>query len=138
MINPENRLDEYAYRMSGDVDSTVTTLQEGQWLTYNAAGKFVIADGTTARSFPTISSKRTGRDQLSGKPIYKAVVLVGNFKIVTDQYYTSGTYATTITALKLMAGGIVTNWISGTDNASLIVGYAIGQPVGGKLTIIKD
>ena len=106
MIKFENRFDEYAYRVATfDLDATVTSLSEGQWVTI-VGGKLVIATGTT-KAFIAMGSHRAGRDQVAGLPVKKISILVGTFILTTDEFNTSGTYGD-MTPLMITAGGILT------------------------------
>ena len=136
MIKFENRYDSYAYRMaSGDVDSSVTALEEGQWVTYNSSGKLVISDGTK-RSFICTASKRDGRDLISGTPVKKAAFLHGVFCLSVSNFDATKTY-TEMCPLKVTTDGILTLWVSGTDSAELIVANAVGAPTDGFLRILS-
>jgi hypothetical protein len=134
MIKFESRFDEYAYRIAnGELDPSVTNLIEGQWVTKNN-GKVVIADGTK-KAWLCITSKRVGRDQLSGKVIQQVSFLHGAFfGLKVDQFDAAGTY-NELTPLKVKAGGVLTPWVAGTDSPENIVAYALGAPVGGFLAI---
>ncbi|MDF2841732.1 MAG: hypothetical protein K0R00_158 [Herbinix sp.] len=137
MIKAEQRFDEYAYRVSDEyLSDSVTTLEEGQWVTFNASGELVVADGTV-KAFLAIGSKRPGRDQVSGVPVKKIPFLHGAFRLATDQFDPTGTYTAVITPLKVMAGGILTPWASATDSADKLVAYAKGAPVDGMLKIFS-
>lgn len=135
MIKFEQRFDEYAYRVADDyLDDSVVTLEEGQWVTYNASGNLVVADGTT-KAFLVIGSKRAGRDNVSGVPVKKVSFLHGAFRLRVDNFDSTGTYAATMTPLKVATGGILAPWVSTTDTADQIVAYAKGAPASGYLTI---
>lgn len=147
MIKLEGRFDEYAYRVATfDVDSGVTALEEGQWVTLNATGKVAISDGTANKSFICISSKRTGRDQITGVPVKKASFLVGNFLLNVSNYDTNGSYAA-MTPLVVTTAGVLTPYtiltqdgggtnINGTPPQK-IVAYSLGAPVSGYLAIVS-
>ena len=152
MINFANRFDEYAYRVaSRELDPSVTTLEEGQWVTVNASGKLVVADGTT-KSFLAIGSKRVGRDQISGVSVKKISYLVGPFELTVTNFDATGTYAN-MTPLVVIADGIlspatpVTVTATTEDNVTTyaiagsmpdkIVAYSMGAPVNGELRIVS-
>jgi hypothetical protein len=138
MIKVEARFDEYAYRVADALlDSSVTTVEEGQWVTFNAAGNLVVAGADAPKSFLVIGSKRAGRNQVAGVPVKKVSYLHGVFRLKVSNFDPAGTYAATMTPLKVIAGGILAPWVSGTDNASLIVAWAQGQPVDGYLSIFS-
>jgi hypothetical protein len=134
MLKFEGKFDEYAYRVANmELDDSVATLDEGQWITKNN-GKIVVADGTK-KAFLVIGSKRTGRDQIGGKPIKGISFLHGSFfGIKTDQFDDAGTY-NEMTPLKVKAGGVLTPWVTGTDKVEQLEAYALGAPVGGVLAI---
>jgi hypothetical protein len=141
MIKFENRLDSYAYRVgTSELDPSVTTIEDGVWVTYNAAGKLVVADGTAKKAWILMGSRKVGRDQVAGLPVKTVSFLHGAFfGLMTNQYDAAATYNTDITPLKLKTGGVVTPWVKGTDDASLIVAYAIGTPsTTGFLKICND
>jgi hypothetical protein len=130
MINKENRFDEYSYRVAyRQLNSAVTALEEGQWVTIKN-NEIVIADGTQ-KSFLCTSSIRAGRDQISGKPVKKAAYLFGTFELSVTNFNPAGAYGDMV-PLKVMAGGILTPGIVGTD---IIEAYAMGLPVAGVLRI---
>lgn len=130
MIKFENRHDEYAYRVANfDLDPSVTTLHDGQWVTLSN-GKLVVADGTK-KAFICTGSKRAGRDQISGLPVQKVAILVGAFVLSTDQFDTTGTYGE-LTPLAVKEGGILTP--AGEDD--MVAAYSVAPPNGGFLRII--
>lgn len=138
MIRFEGRMDEYAYRMSDAyLDSTVTQLEEGQWVTFNAAGNLVVADGTECKAFLALSSIRPGRNNVSGVPVKKATFLHGAFMLKVSNFDTGVTYEDKMTPLKLKAGGVLTKWASPADDAVPVVAYAKGKPMDGYLTIFS-
>lgn len=134
MLKFNSKFEEYAYRVaSNQLDPSVTTLEEGQWVTKNN-GKIVIADGSK-KSFMCLTSKRPGRDQISGKSDALVSFYHGSFYgLQTSNFDVAGTY-NEMTPLKVKAGGILTPWVAGTDKAETIEAYALGAPVGGFLTI---
>lgn len=135
MIRKEKRFDEYAYRVATmDLDESVTSLEEGQWVTPKA-GKLVVATGAEKKAFLSIGSLRAGRDQVSGKATRKVSFLLGAFSLSVSNFDPSGTYSADTTALKIKAGGVLTPVSADTDKA---VAYAIGVPVNGYLRIIKE
>lgn len=142
MIRPEARYDDYAYRVGEDyLADSVTELKEGQWVTYDANGKLVVSNGTTAKSFFVIGSKRDGRDQVGGVPVKKVSFLHGTFAVSTDQFDAQGDYDTApITALKVTTGGVLTPaTLTGAtpDSPLAVVAYAKGAPVNGFLKIFS-
>lgn len=117
MLRMEARFDEYAYRIAKDnLSNTVTTLEEGQWVTYDANGELVVAGAASVMAWISIGSKRTGRDQVAGKAIHKISYLLGTFMLETSKYDANGTYSAPVTALKLATGGILTP-VTGTKTA---------------------
>lgn len=134
MIKFEQRFDANAYRIGdGTLSGTVTTLEEGQWVTYDANGELVIAGAASVHAFLAMGSKRDGRDQVAGRPVKKITFLHGPFRLKTDQFDATGTYATTMTPLTLADNGILTD-------ADMVAGdkvyaYAKGEPVDGFLLI---
>jgi len=134
MIKFEQRFDANAYRVAdGVLSDTVTELNEGQWVTYDAAGELVIADDSAPHAFLAMGSVRPGRDQVAGRPVKKITFLHGPFRLETDQFDAEGTYADTMTPLTLTATGTLTD-------ADLVAGdkvyaYAQGAPVDGFLKI---
>lgn len=134
MIKVENRFDDYAYRVSTfPLDPTVSTLEEGQWVTLKG-GKLVIATGTEKKAFIAIGSKRVGRDQVAGKIVDKVAVLMGNFVLTVSNFDSMGSYTEDMTALKIKEGGILTPTTGDTDH---VVAYAIGKPINGFLRIVS-
>jgi hypothetical protein len=130
MINKENRFDEYSYRVAyRQLSSTVTSLEEGQWVTI-VNGEIVISDGTQ-KSFICTSSNRSGRDQISGKPVRKVAYLLGTFELSVTNFDPLGTYGDMV-PLKVTTDGILTDGVPGTD---IIEAYAMGLPVAGVLRI---
>ena len=133
MLKLENRFDEYSYRVANfDLDPTVTSLKEGQWVTITG-GKLTIADGTK-KAFIATGSHRAGRDQVAGIPVKKIAILVGTFILTTDQFNTGGTY-TDMTPLMVTTGGILTPVV--TPATDRCVAYAVGAPVNGFIRIIS-
>ena len=134
MIKFEKRFDNNAYRVADAVLSdTVTELNEGQWVTFDEAGELVIAGEASVHAFMAMGSMRAGRDQVSGKISKKIAFLYGPFRVETDQFDATGTYADTITPLTLGTDGVL-------KDADLVAGdkvyaYAQGAPVDGFLTI---
>jgi len=163
-IRNSARFDEYAYRIANaSLAAAVVTsgIEEGQWVTYDTDGNLVVAGAASVKAFIAIGSKRTGRDQVSGKAISKIAYLHGAFVLETSKYDTNGTYTAAMTPLKLASGGIltpclsvnktvaktgvagtVTGAASATDIPALdiehVVAYAIGAPsTDGYLKIIS-
>lgn len=135
MIRFENRFDSNAYRVANiPLASTVETVEEGQWVTFKG-GALTVADGTEKKSWLCIGSKRTGRDQVSGKIIHKVSFLVGAFGLSVSNFDTEGTYTDDVTPLKTKAGGILTP-VTGSGS-EIIVAYALGKPVNGFLRIFS-
>lgn len=135
MIKFEQRFEDYAYRIADEyLDDSVSELEEGQWVAYNATGKLAIADGTV-KAFLAIGSKRAGRDQVGGVSVKKISFLHGAFRLRVSNFDPAGTYATTMTPLVVTAGGILKPFDEATNKAHQIVAYAKGQPVDGFLTI---
>lgn len=134
MIKFEQRFDANAYRIGdGTLADSVETLEEGQWVTYDANGELVVAAEASVHAFLAMGSKRAGRDQVGGRPVKKITFLHGPFRLKTDQFDATGTYAATMTPLTVTAGGILTD-------ADLVAGdkvyaYAKGAPVDGFLQI---
>ena len=133
-IKFDARYDQYAYRVSGPLNKAVTALNEGQFVTVNAAGEYILADGTAKAAWMTTSSMRAGRDQLKGQTHKMITVLKGKVcNIKTDQYDAAGDYSTSpVTKLKLDGSGKLTPSTVATDT---IVAIALGAPKNGFLTI---
>lgn len=125
-INVHHRYFQNAHRVSDyPIDPSVTALEDGQWLMLNADRKLVISDGS-ARSYLTTSSIKLGRNTV--KESGKAVILVGPYRVETDQWDRSATYAI-MDPLKVNANGVVTKFVVGTDTRfDLIVGYVTKVP----------
>ena len=106
-IKFDARYDQYAYRVSGPLNKAVTALNEGQFVTVNAAGEYILADGAAKAAWMTTSSMRAGRDQLKGQTHKIITVLKGKVcNIKTDQYDAAGDYSTSpVTKLKLDGTG---------------------------------
>ncbi|MEG0728140.1 MAG: hypothetical protein RR420_00820 [Anaerovoracaceae bacterium] len=128
MIKKENRFDHNAYRVTFDLDPSVTKLEEGQSVSLNDSGKLVIADGTK-KSYVAMGSKRAKRDQVTGLPVQKIAVLVGSAILSISNIDATQTYKAG-SPLKVKADGVLT--LADPDNASTpdkahkIVGYAHG------------
>jgi hypothetical protein len=136
MIKFENRFDEYAYRIAyREIDSSISTIEEGTWVTV-VDGKVVVSDGTK-RSFLCITSKRSGRDQLSGKAVTKAGYLLGNFELTVTNFDATKTYGD-MEPLVVNATGQLRPYVAATDKSYLIVAYALGTPVSGALRICSN
>lgn len=128
MIKLMGRYDAYAYRMNFPLAATVTTLDEGTWVTLDANGKLVVSNGTAALSFMAMSSKRAGRDNITPHG-GECTVLVGPYSVWTDKFNGSASFTSPTTPLKVTTGGILDIWNgNGGDTADKIVGYAIGEP----------
>lgn len=135
MIRFDNRFDEYSYRIAfREADASILTadLEEGTWVTV-VGSKVKVADGTQ-KSFLTISSKRAGRDQITGVPVKKISYLHGTFELTTTIFDPAGTYGDMV-PLVVTTGGVLTPFAPLTDSPWLIVAYAIGTPVNGELRI---
>jgi len=141
MIKFDSRYFNNAYRVSdGKLASTVTTLYDGQWLMRNDSDEFVIHTGTTAKKgYMTISSKYGNPVNNIGTPITqgpngrdnvtstgKVSVLVGPYRLATDQYET-GTYHAG-DPLKISENGKLTPFVVGTDKEYDIVGHVYKAP----------
>ena len=134
MINFENRFDEYAYRVAYRMlDDSVTELEEGKWITVNDEGKIVISDGTK-KSFLCLTSKRAGRDQLSGKSVRKVSYLLGVTEVTVTNFDPAGTYGA-MTPLCVNASGDLTPYDPMAATPWLIAAYSLGAPVNGELRI---
>lgn len=154
MIKFDSRYFGNAHRISDyALASTVATLYDGQWLMLNSDGAWEIHDGTSGiPGFITTSSKYgtisdnigraitedpAGRDNVTSTG--KAVVLVGPFRLATDQYETDS-YAIN-TPLKISANGKLTpaTLAGGVDPAYDIVAYVAVAPAqaGDPMTIIS-
>lgn len=132
-IKKNARYDQYGYRVSGPLSRTVTELHEGQFLTLNNKGEYVIADGDAKVAWMSTSSKRTGRDQLTGQTHPMVTVLKGKVcNMQIDQFDVAGDYTAPVTKLKLNAEGKLTPSTAGTDT---IVAIALGGPKDGFLTV---
>ncbi len=107
MIVAERRYFNYAHRIADfDIDSTVGTLYDGQWLTLNDNNKLVISTGAAGvKSYITLSSKWgdvttvfnqpitsgvLGRDTVG--PSGRGVILIGPYRFETDQYVADQIY----------------------------------------------
>lgn len=139
MVGQNHRYFEQAYRVSDyELDSSVTSLQDGQWLELNSSGKLIVALGSN-KAYMTLSSIKTGRDTVNGGS-GQAVILVGPYRAETDQWDTAGTYTEGAPLkVKTDGSGVLTPWVGtgGTpDNARLIVGYVTKVPSGPGDTII--
>jgi hypothetical protein len=125
-----------AHRLERKVAATVTDIHPGQLFQFNDNDELEYADGTK-KAYPTFNSRFAGAglgdqgERLEGRDnvsrIGKIAVLKGNFEIGTDFYDTTKTYHTGA-ALKAMAGGKATLWVSGTDSPALIIGYVTTVP----------
>lgn len=136
MIRKENRFDSYAYSVAyRELDASVTTLDDGQWITLQG-GKVVISDGS-AKSFLCTSSKRAGRDQISGVPVKKVAYLLGAFELSVTNFDPAKTYGD-MTPLVVTTGGILTPFVDGTHADRQIVAYSVSAPVGGYLRICSN
>lgn len=134
MIRFENRFDEYAYRIANRAAAaSVTNLQDGQWVTLANDGRVEISNGTK-KSFLVLTSRRNGRDNLSITD--QVSYLHGAFELSVDQFDVNGAYAA-MTPLKVNSTGVLTPWVTGTDNPRFIEAYALGAPVEGFLRIVS-
>lgn len=133
MIKKENRFDEYAYRVSTrKLASTVTALEEGQFVTINSDGELEIADGTT-KAFMAMSSLRTGRDNVAGGR--NCTYLMGNLEVTIDQFDDTETY-TAMAPLIVGADGVLTVVPAVPSGDEIIEAYAVGAVVDGFLRVI--
>lgn len=133
MINKENRFDEYAYRIAfKEADPSIVALEEGQWISF-VGGKAVISDGTT-KSFICLTSKRDGRDQLSGVPVKKVSYLLGSFELTVTNFDPTETYGDMV-PLVVTTGGILKPYVDGVDLPYLIVAYSYEDANNGTLRI---
>lgn len=143
-----NRFDEYAYRLATrQIADPDAYLEEGSWISLDANGKVVAADGTKL-SFLCLTSNRTGRDNLTPQAVWpKVSYLFGAFELTVQNsdkgntaFDASKTFAV-LTPLKVAkdattAQGVLTPWVVGTDtDYSKIVGYSLGAVEDGKLRI---
>jgi hypothetical protein len=120
-----------------DIDASVGNVQPGQLFQLNAAGKWVVADGTK-RAYPTTNSRYPGaglgpqgellegRDDVSKAG--KITVLKSNFEISTDQYDTTKTYVNG-DALYPAAGKLVPfDSTNVAHKPQFIIGYVTKKP----------
>ena len=129
MLKKENRFDSYAYRISSrPLDASVTTLEEGQWVTLNASGKVIVSDGTK-KSFMALSSKRDGRDNLGAGQ--NCTYVYGHGEFSTNMVDAAQTYAP-MTALKVTTGGKLTV----ATASDTIVAYALSPILDGFVRIM--
>ena len=144
MILAEGRYMNNAHRITVDLDPSVTTLYDGQWLQFTNNGTVTIADGTK-RAFLTISAKYGDVGASIGAPITdapagkdtvtpsggKAVILIGSFKLETDQFDTTVTLSNYVVGgfLKVNGTGKLTPWVSATDKPEQIVAVCTKAPL---------
>lgn len=88
MIRPDNRFDDYAYRvgefpLSKDLTKR-DTLEDGVMVTLNENAELVIADGADigaegkpGKAYVCTTSNVGGRNQVSGKPFAQGTILIG-------------------------------------------------------------
>lgn len=88
MIRPDNRFDDYAYRvgefpLSKDLTKR-DTLEDGVMVTLNENSELVIADGNDigaegkpGKAYVCTTSNVGGRNQVSGKPFAQGTILIG-------------------------------------------------------------
>lgn len=134
MIRFDNRWDAYSYRIaSATLDSTVDTLEEGQFVTFNAQGNLVLAGKDSKKAWIAMGSARPGRNQVAGKIVRKISFLHGAWGLEITNYDTDGSYTEPVTPLTVV-NGVVTPSTATTD---LIVAYAIGAPKNGVLTVMS-
>jgi hypothetical protein len=127
MVRYENRYDEYAYRIAyRELDPSVESIEEGKWITLNSDGKIVSSDGSK-KSFLLIGSKRTGRDQISGKAVQKLAYLFGHFEISVSNYDATKTFGA-MTPLVVDANGDLRPYVEATDKTYLICAYSLAAP----------
>lgn len=138
MIVRENHFDEYAYRVANcDIADPTMVIEEGSWVTLDTNGKIIASDGTK-KSFLFISSKRTGRDNITPQGAFnKGAFLHGSFVMTVKNsdlgntaYDSSKTFAV-LTPLKVAKDGttnmgVLQPWVTGTDKVELLVGYSLG------------
>jgi hypothetical protein len=144
-----NRFDEYAYRIATrQVADADAYLEEGSWVSLDANGKVINADGTTL-AFLCMTSNRIGRDNLTTQAVWpKATYLVGPYELTvqnSDKGNTAFDATKTFSVLlpckvakdATTGQGILTPWVAGTDtDYSKIVCYALGAVDDGKLRIM--
>lgn len=124
MVKFDSRYDAYAYRVGWfDLDSSVDTVEEGQFVKLNNKGKIVLAGDGDAHAWLAIGSKRPGRNQVAGKCVNKIAFLHGAYCVSTDQV--DGTVAP-MEPLKLAAGGKLTKATLPAD-AAKVVAWCIFQ-----------
>jgi len=135
-IKAESRYFANAHRVSDiKLSDDVTTLNAGQWLSLDSEGEWVISDGTE-KSYLTISSKNSDKDNVDGVPddlngalSGKVVALIGPYRLETDQYDDQETY-TVNSALVVDGNGVVTLYDDVTDDVDDIVAYVWKVPSG--------
>jgi hypothetical protein len=119
MIKKENRYDSYAYRISdvpASADLVAAGWEEGDFLSFNAQGELVKADGTKP-AFMSMSSCRPGRDQFTGKTTKQVSILFGALRVDTNSVKAETFEAGT--PLYVGADGKLT-----ATKGSYLVGYA--------------
>lgn len=154
MLKFENRYDSYAYRIASKPLADPTAyLEEGQWVTLNDSGQIVKSDGTK-KSFPCLTSKRPGRDNVSTQVNARASYLHGTFELTLvnnpdateDTVFDSAKSYAAMTPLKVDSEGRVAPWVAPVvteagamtpknDFGIEIVAYALGAPEGNTLRI---
>ena len=141
MLKKDNRFDAYAYRMAQrDLANPANYLEEGSWITLDADGKIVSADGTKL-SFLCLTSNRKYRDNVSTQAIHpKATYLLGSFEVTVannpdvatgDTAFDDSKVYAYLTPLKVVkdagtALGVLTPLVEGTDTVDKIVAYSVG------------
>ncbi len=118
MIKFDSRYDAYAYRVGWfDLDDSVDTIEEGQFVKLNDKGKIVVAGAGDTHGWLAIGSKRTGRNQIAGKCVKKIAFLHGAYSVITDQV--TGTVAP-MDPLKIGADGKLVKATLPADAASVV------------------
>lgn len=122
MIKLTNRFNQFAYAVPFQVSEALLTegFEEGSWVKVDSNGQLVQA-AAGDKAYMVINSKRTGRDQISGKATKVAEVWIGNFVCDVNQFDTEQTY-TPGEALYVGADGKLTNV---KDEDGTIVAYVL-------------
>lgn len=89
MLNLNNRFDTHAYRVADfEFSSTMLqqdTIEEGSWVSLNTDGKLIPATNSTGKAFILLTSKKPGRDYITGTGAApKGSVLMGVAILDTD------------------------------------------------------
>ena len=135
MINKGARFDSYAYRSAEHkIASALVTagFEDGIFVSFDSNGSLVKADGKS-KAFMLTTSKKTGRDLVTGKISAKGSILVGHFMVSTDQVASTDAFAPG-KALYVNASGLlsltgVTVTVGSGETATtippILVGYAM-------------